>query len=74
MAKGVDGGRAEMTEMVMPEGGGDGEAGTWSGRCSLDGVKVANTIAAKHHTSGQISLIEKPRASNWMEQLLSRVH
>jgi hypothetical protein len=41
-----------MTMMVMPEVDGDGDAGVWSRRCSGDGVKIANTIAAKHHTPG----------------------
>ena len=41
-----------MTKTVMPEVGGDGDAGVWSGRCSEDGVKIASTIAAKHHAPG----------------------
>ena len=41
-----------MTKTVMPEVGGDGDAGVWSGRCSGDGVKIASTIAAKHHAPG----------------------
>jgi hypothetical protein len=52
MAKDVDGSGAGMTKTVMPEVGGDGEAGVRSGRCSGDGVKVASTIAAKYHAPG----------------------
>jgi len=59
IAKNVDGGRARMTKTVMPEVGADGEAGVWSGRCSGDGVKVANTIAAKHHAPGRNILDRK---------------
>ena len=65
-----------MTKTVMPEVGGDGNAGVWSGRRSREGVKITSTIAAKHHASGRvgISLTEKPRASNSIEQLLSLVN
>ena len=62
MAKNVNGGGAGMTKMVMPEVGGDGEAGVWSGRCSGDGVKVASTIAAKHHASGWDILDRKTKS------------
>ena len=62
MVKNVDGGGAGMTKTMMPEVGGDGEAGVWSGRCSGDGVKVASTIAAKHHASGQ-DIIDKKTKS-----------
>ena len=48
-----------MTKTVMLEVGGDGDAGVWSGRCSGDGVKIASTIAAKHHASGQDILDRK---------------
>ena len=43
-----------MTEMMMPSGGRDGEAGVWSsggGGC-WEGVEVTITIAAKHLASG----------------------
>ena len=42
-----------MTKTVMPEVGGDGNAGVWSERRGRDGVKITNTIAAKHHASGR---------------------
>jgi hypothetical protein len=53
MTKNVNGGGAGMTKTMMPKVGGDGEAGVWSRRCSGDGVKVTNTIAAKHHATSQ---------------------
>ena len=59
MTKNVNGGRAGMTKTVMLEVGGDGIAGVWSGRCSREGVKITNTIAAKHHASGQDILDRK---------------
>ena len=62
MAKNVEAGRAGMTKMVMLEVGGDGEAGVWSGRCSGDGVKVASTIAVKHHAPGQDILDRKTKS------------
>jgi hypothetical protein len=52
MAKNIYGGGAGMTKTVMPEVGGDGDAGVWSGRCSGNGVKIASTIATKHHALG----------------------
>ena len=52
MTKNIYSGGARMTKTVMPEVGGDGDAGVWSGRCSGDGVKIASTIAAKHHAPG----------------------
>ena len=61
MAKNVEAGRAGMTKMVMLEVGGDGEAVVWRGGCSGDGVKVASTIAAKHHAPGQDILDRKPK-------------
>ena len=51
-----------MTKTVMPEVGGDGDAGVWSGRCSGDGVKIASTIAAKHHASGRDILNRKTKS------------
>ena len=51
-----------MIKTVMPEVGGDGEAGVWSGRCSGDGVKVANAIAAKHHAPGRDILDRKTKS------------
>ena len=63
-----------MTKTVMPEVGGDGDAGVWSGRRSREGVKVASTIAAKHHASGRDILNRKTRAPNSIEQLLSLVN
>ena len=60
--KNVDGGGAGMTKTVMPEVGGDGEAGVWRGGCSGDVVKVASTIAAKHHASGRDILNRKTKS------------
>ena len=51
-----------MTKTVMPEVGGDGDAGVWSGRRSRKGVKVANTIATKHHVSGRDILDRKTKS------------
>lgn len=51
----------------MPEVGGGDNAGMWSGRCCGDGVKVASTIAAKHHTLGRDILDRKTKASNSIE-------
>ena len=62
IAKNVDGGRAGMTKTVMPEVGGDGNAGVWSGRRSREGVKITSTIAAKHHASGQDILDRKTKS------------
>jgi hypothetical protein len=62
MTKDVDGGGAGMTKTVMPEVGGDGDVGVRSGRCSRDGVKVASTIAAKHHAPGQDILDRKTKS------------
>jgi hypothetical protein len=62
MVKNDNGGGAGMTKMVMPEVGGDGGAGMRSGRCSGDGVKVASTIAAKHHAPGQDILDRKTKS------------
>jgi hypothetical protein len=62
MTKDVDGSGARMTKMVMPEVGGDGEASVRSGRCSGDGVMIANTIAAKHHTPGRDTLDRKTKS------------
>ena len=62
MTKDVDGGGAGMTKMVMPEVGGDGEAGVRSGRCSGDGVKIASTIAAKHHAPDRDTLDKKTKS------------
>ena len=62
MAKNVEAGGARMTKMVMLEVGGDGEAGVWRGGCSGDGVKVASTIAAKHHASGRDILDRKTKS------------
>ena len=50
-----------MTKTVMPEVGGDGDAGVWSGRCSRDGVKITSTIVAKHHASGRDILDRKTK-------------
>jgi len=60
--KNVNGGGARMTKTVMPEVGGDGDVGMWSGRRSREGVKVASTIAAKHHASGQDILDRKTKS------------
>ena len=57
--KNVNGGGAGMTKTVMPEVGGDGNAGVWSGTRSREGVKVTNTIAAKYHASGRDILDRK---------------
>jgi hypothetical protein len=62
MAKNVDGGEVGMTKTVMPEVGGDGEAGVQSGRCSGDGVKVASTIATKHHAPSRDILDRKNKS------------
>ena len=62
MAKNVEAGRAGMTKMVMLEVGGDGEAVVWRGGCSGDGVKVASTIATKHHAPGRDILDRKPKS------------
>ena len=51
-----------MTKTVMPEVGGDGDAGVWSGRCSGDGVKIASTIVAKHHAPGWDILDRKTKS------------
>lgn len=65
-----------MTETVVPQRGGDGEAGMWGGGAGdwWNGVEVAIAIAMKHHTSGSDILNRKPKASNSIEQLLSRVN
>ena len=62
MAKNIEAGGARMTKTVMPEVGGDGEVGVRSGRCSGDGLKIASTIAAKHHASGQDILDRKTKS------------
>jgi len=62
MAKNVNGGGAGMTKTVMSEVGGDGNVGVWSGRCSMEGVKITNTIAAKHHASGRDILDRKTKS------------
>ena len=62
VAKDVDGGRVGMTKTVMPEVGGDGEAGVWGGGCSRDAVKVASTIAAKYHAPGRDILDRKTKS------------
>ena len=62
MAKNVEAGRAGMTKTVMLEVGGDGEAVMWRGGCSGDGVKVASTIAAKHHAPGRDILDRKTKS------------
>ena len=51
-----------MTKTVMPEVGGDGNAGVWSGTRSREGVKVTNTIAAKYHASGRDILDRKTKS------------
>ena len=51
-----------MTKTVMPEVGGDGDAGVWSGRRSREGVKVGSTIAAKHHVLGRDILDRKTKS------------
>ena len=51
-----------MTKTVMPEVGGDGNVGVWSGRCSREGVKVTSTIAAKYHASGRDILDRKTKS------------
>ena len=51
-----------MTKTMMPEVGGDGEAGVWRGGCSGDAVKVASTIVAKHHASGRDILDRKTKS------------
>ena len=51
-----------MTKTVMPEVGGGGNVGVWSGRCSREGVKITNTIAAKHHASGRDILDRKTKS------------
>ena len=51
-----------MTKTVMPEVGGDGDAGVWSGRCSRDGVKITSTIAAKHHAPSRDILDRKTKS------------
>jgi hypothetical protein len=62
MTKNIYSGGARMTKTVMPEVGGDGDASMWSGRCSGDGVKIASTIAAKHHAPGQDILDRKTKS------------
>ena len=51
-----------MTKTVMPEVSGDGDAGVWSGIRSREGVKVASTIAVKHHASGRDILHRKTKS------------
>ena len=51
-----------MTKKVMPEVGGGGNVGVWSGRCSREGVKITSTIAAKHHASGRDILDRKTKS------------
>ena len=60
--KNVNGGGAGMTKTVMPEVGGDSNAGVWSGRCGREGVKITSTIAAKHHASGRDILDRKTKS------------
>jgi hypothetical protein len=62
MAKNVEAGGARMTNTVMPEVDGDGEADVWRGGCSGDGVKVGSTIAVKHHASGRDILNRKTKS------------
>jgi hypothetical protein len=62
MGKNICGGGARMTKTVMPEVGGDGDAGMWSGRYSGNGVKIVGTIAAKHHASGLDILDRKTKS------------
>jgi hypothetical protein len=71
MAKNVEASRAGMTKTVMPEVGGDGEVGVWRGGCSGDGVKVANTIAAKHHASGRDILDRKTKSIKFDRTIVS---
>ena len=51
-----------MTKTMMPEVDGDGNAGVWSGRRSREDVKVASTIAAKHHASGRDIIDRKTKS------------
>ena len=60
--KNVNGGGAGMTKTVILEVGGDGNAGVWSGRRSRECVKIASTIAAKHHASGRDILDRKTKS------------
>ena len=62
MAKNIEAGGARMTKTVMPEVGGGGNVGVWSGRCSREGVKITSTIAAKHHASGRDILDRKTKS------------
>jgi len=62
MTKNINSGGAGMTKTVMPEVGGDGDAGVWSGRCSRDGVKITSTIVAKHHAPGRDILDRKTKS------------
>jgi hypothetical protein len=61
ISKDVEGGAPRMTETVMPNGGGGGDVGVGGGGGSSwgNGVEVANTIASKHHASGQDILSRK---------------
>jgi hypothetical protein len=73
--KGVDDGRSRMTEASMPNGGGDGECGERRGG-NGGGKRVEVAVLSQRSITRRlgISLTEKPRASNSIEQLLSRVN
>ena len=72
ISKQIDGGGPGMTKTLMPEVGGDGDAGVWTCWAGRVGVQAIRAIAAKRLVG--ISLIEKPKTSNSIVQLLSRVN
>jgi hypothetical protein len=76
--KSSDSGTAGMTETMMPQRGGGGQGSVRGdmvgGCCCRYGVEVARTIAVKNHVSGPDILNRKPKASNSMEQELSRAN
>ena len=77
ISKQIYGGGPRMTKTLMPEAGGDGEAGVWSCRAGGDGVQAVGAIAAKNHATGRDILnrkTEKQKASNSIVQLLSFVN
>ena len=73
----IYGGSPGMTKTLMPETGGDGDAGVRSCWDGGDGVHAVGAIAAKNHATSRDILnrkTEKPKASNSIVQLLSFVN
>ena len=61
ISKQIYGGGPGVTKTLMPETGGDVDAGVWSCKAGGDGVQAIVAIAAKNHATGRDILNRKTK-------------